>query len=246
MTPLSQRHFLKTGVTSDIGEAIALQLLKAGSHVVGVARNEKKLATLQTAFPGQFKAVVADISDKEAWQTIAAQAPDELDCVILNAGTCEYIDEGKVDSDLVHRVFATNFFANVYASEFLLPKLTQLQQWVLVSSSASFIAFPRAEAYGASKAALNYFFESLQLAYPNVAFNFVYPGFVQTPLTDKNDFEMPNRVTAEFAAEQIIKGIQDNKRSISFPKAFTLFLRLIGKLPAGIRYRFGKKLLKEQ
>jgi len=245
MSNWQNRHLFITGVTTGIGEQLAVQAMQSGAHVFGVSRSKDRLELMAQAFPGQFDFAALDLAKKDSWVELRNQMPSTIDTVILNAGTCEYIDDGAVDSDLVERVFSINFFANVYAAEYLLAANLNIRNFVIVSSSASFVAFPRAEAYGASKAALNYFYESLLLNYPTIQFQFVYPGFVETPLTDKNDFPMPSMVSSKYAADKILSGIITNKLTISFPKTFTLFLKIIARLPLSWRVLFSKKLMKQ-
>ncbi|VDR30191.1 short chain dehydrogenase [Raoultella terrigena] len=79
------------------------------------------------------------------------------DLVILCAGTCEYLENGVVNADLVERVMTTNFLGPVNCLAALEPQLASGNRVVLVSSMAHWLHFPRAEAYGASKAALTWF-----------------------------------------------------------------------------------------
>ena len=65
----------------------------------------------------------------------------------------------------------------------------------------------------------------------------ISPGFVKTPLTDQNDFPMPMRISAESAAERIIRGLEKRTWDIHFPKRFTFILKFIGFLPASLRHR---------
>lgn len=246
MKSLTEKTVFITGVTSGIGKSLVRSLIAQGAIVIGVARRESELKELEREYDGKFTGICADVSMQESWTNIVDLMPVLPDVVILNAGNCEYMEQGKVDADLVKRVFQVNFFANIYAAEALLnryPKDSPFQ-WVVVSSSAYYFAMPRGEAYAASKAALSYFFESLQLSYTNAKFSMVHPGFVETPLTDKNDFEMPFKITSEKAANIIINGIRNNKKQINFPFTFTLILKTLGILPAGLRFYIGKRLVK--
>ena len=91
-----------------------------------------------------------------------------------------------------------------------------------------------AAAYCSSKAALKSAIESIELDYSNtnVKFRLFYPGFVETPLTDKNDFKMPFIKSPEFAADQMFKGLVESKAfEITFPKALTTILKILRILP---------------
>lgn len=244
MNFFSGKKVLVTGATSGIGLAITKQLIDAGARVLAIARSEQKLKELSDKHEENLGYRAFDISERGAWLDLTSSEESPPDVVILNAGTCQYMERGKVSSELVERIIQTNFMANVYAAEALLNKYSEhIDNWCVVSSSAGFLAMPRGEAYGASKAALTYFFEALALSYPNVRTTLVHPGFVKTPLTDKNDFPMPMMTTAEESATAILNGIEHGKREVNHPWLFTRILRSMGRLPASIRYRLGRALV---
>src|SRR5690606_18252192 len=91
-----------------------------------------------------------------------------------------------------------------------------------VASLAGFRGLPRAAAYGASKSAQINFLQSIRfhLARHDIGVTIVNPGFVRTPLTDKNDFKMPFLMEADDAARIIANGIARGKKDIAFPFIF--------------------------
>ncbi|GHE22634.1 SDR family NAD(P)-dependent oxidoreductase [Halomonas urumqiensis] len=249
-----QRIWL-TGATSGIGRALALRLLDQGHQVALSARSEEALETLAA---GRDNALILplDVADREAVRCCGdtlAERFGSLDLAILNAGTCEYLDAGHFDVDLVERVFAPNFFGTLYCVDAALPLLRQARGegrkplLAATSSASAYLAFPRAEAYGASKAALSYFLESLRLDLhgEGIAISLIHPGFVKTPLTDRNDFAMPMRVTAEQAADAILSGLAKRRLDIHFPRRFTLLVKLAGILPPGLRLRLGLRMTRD-
>jgi short-subunit dehydrogenase len=114
-----------------------------------------------------------------------------------------------------------------------------------VGSIASEVALTRSEAYGASKAALSYFARSYRndIAHRGVAVSLIFPGFVKTPLTDKNDFDMPMLISVEEASKRIIEGLNRGKDYIYFPRRFTWILRVIGTLPYQWQTKITAKLV---
>jgi short-subunit dehydrogenase len=102
-----------------------------------------------------------------------------------------------------------------------------------MSSTVAYRGLPRAEAYGASKAAIKHLFESLQidLQRDGIAVSVVCPGFVRTPLTDRNDFPMPFLVEVDEAARRIVDGIEARRPEIHFPKRFSIPYKLLALLP---------------
>ncbi len=245
MSSFSGKTVLLTGASTGIGRALVNEIIAQGGKVLGIARSEDKLNELSEQHGDRFKALVADLSEADGWQRLVSDLECAPDIVVLNAGTCEYMENGQVDTELVERVFEVNFFANVRAAKELLETYgNEIEQWCVVSSSARYFAMPRGEAYGASKAAISYFFESLQLSYPDIRFSIVHPGFVKTPLTDKNDFDMPMRISAEKAAETIAHKLAKKRLQINVPLFFTVIMRVLGALPARLRYKMGKGLVR--
>ena len=116
---------------------------------------------------------------------------------------------------------ATNFLGPVNCLAALQTQLEAGDRVVLVSSMAHWLPFPRAEAYGASKAALSWFANSLRLDWEpkGVAVTVVSPGFVDTPLTRKNDFAMPGRVSVDRAVAAIRHGLAKGKTTSPSPPA---------------------------
>jgi len=84
------------------------------------------------------------------------------------------------------------------------------------------------------------------LAAEGIGVSVIHPGFVKTPLTEKNDFPMPMQVSAEQAADAILKGLAKGRRDIHFPKRFTYIVKLLGILPPALRFAVGRRLVREE
>ncbi len=145
------KHVLITGASSGIGQQLALDYARNGWDVLACGRDEQRLHALAAAFP-TIRTATFDITNLEDTQ----QALDGVtaDLVILSAGTCEYLDNGVVEADKVRRVLTTNVMGPVNCLSVLLPQLANGSHLALIGSTASLVPLPRAEAYGASKAAL--------------------------------------------------------------------------------------------
>ena len=106
---------------------------------------------------------------------------------------------------------------------------------------------PRAQAYGASKAAMRHFLQAFRLDIfaEGIDVSIVYPGFVDTRLTRANDFEMPFQLTKAQAVKRIIKGIEKRKNEIAFPKRLIWPIRLLSILPAAIYTEIGQKMVRQ-
>ena len=237
-----------TGATSGIGEACVQAFHDCGARLILSGRNLNKLELLKNKYR-VVDTLAFDITDAEEWQRNCQTLKDKKlipHLVLLNAGTCEYFDWPHFDLAMIERIHQVNFLGNVYGirSSLDLLKGQRKAQLAVMSSSADHFAFPRSEAYGSSKAALSYFVRSLRadLKDEEVELSLIRPGFVKTPLTAKNDFPMPGAITAEDAAQRIIKALSQHKEEIAFPKRFTLPLALISKCPQWLQNYLSQRM----
>ncbi|EGG99621.1 Oxidoreductase2C short-chain dehydrogenase/reductase family [gamma proteobacterium IMCC2047] len=229
-------NILITGATSGIGKQLAEKYLAQHNQVICCGRNEEALQKLRNKYGKQVTTYCFDITDYEAVQLQLAEIHD-LDLAILNAGTCEYLDMPEFDARSYQRVLTTNVQGVANCLEAVIPKIKPNGRLALVGSSASYLPLPRAEAYGASKAAIEYLAKTLMITLKpyDIQVSLLCPGFVKTPLTDQNDFPMPMRINADKAAVYIISGLAKGKAEIHFPRRFTGILKLLGKLPFSLQ-----------
>ncbi|MEB7541494.1 SDR family NAD(P)-dependent oxidoreductase [Enterobacter huaxiensis] len=234
---------LITGASSGIGAGLARSYADDGYHVIACGRDPARLEALHQHSPN-VTVRLFDMTDRDACRQ--ALTGCYADVVILCAGTCEYLNHGDVDAALVERVMNTNFLGPVNCLAALQPQLAAGNRVVLVSSMAHWLHFPRAEAYGASKAALTWFAETLRLDWEpkGIGVTVVSPGFVDTPLTQKNDFAMPRRVSVDDAVKAIRSGLAKEKNHIAFPGSFGLILRLLSALPAFLQNALLRRMVR--
>lgn len=230
-----------TGASSGLGRSLVLGLAAQGHRVIASARNRESLLALEKLDPSIF-ALPCDITDENSLKAAQLKIDTHfisLDQVILNAGICEYLEFPDPDWEAIRRVMEVNYFGTVNCLLVALPLLRKSikprPHIVVVASQVTNAPFAKAEAYGASKAALQYFFSSLRvdLAPENIDVSVVNPGFVDTPLTRKNDFEMPFLMDVDDAAQRIIKQIESRPRIYSFPRRLKALL-LTSKLMPGL------------
>jgi len=243
------RRIWLTGASSGMGVHMAEELLKSGARLALPARTLAPLKALSDRYPGQVLLVPGDLTDRPQVREIGnriTQLWGALDTVILNAGTCEYVDVRHFDATVIERVVRTNLLATSYCLESALPLLRagSRPHVVGVVSSVTYWALPRAEAYGASKAGLRYLLQSLRidLAQEGIDVTLVSPGFVDTPLTEKNDFPMPMRWPAHKAARHICQRLQKRPLESAFPTLFIATLRLLASLPKRLQVALGRRL----
>lgn len=234
---------LITGASSGIGAGLAKSWADDGCQVIACGRDRARLEALQQYSPN-ITLRVFDMTDRETCHLALADCTTDL--IVLCAGTCEYLEQGVVDAALVERVMSTNFQGPVNCLAALQTQLLPGSRVALVSSMAHWLPFPRAEAYGASKAALTWFANSLRLDWEpkGIAITVVSPGFVDTPLTRKNDFPMPGQVSVDDAVKAIRHGLAKGKKHIAFPTGFSLVMKLLSGLPNVLQRRLLRRMVR--
>ncbi|WP_076417072.1 SDR family NAD(P)-dependent oxidoreductase [Colwellia sp. UCD-KL20] len=241
------KTILITGASSGIGAATALLYAQNGFTVFAGGRNQQRLNELSVQHEN-ITTFSCDLTNKENIKNITIAFPP-LDILLLNAGGCEYIDDAvNFDGDLFARVITDNLISIGYCLDVWLKLIKPNGQLAITSSCASFLPLPRAEAYGASKAALNYLAKTLaiDLTPQKINVSVINPGFVETQLTNKNTFSMPCIITSDSAAQYIFKGLSRKKTEINFPKRFTYSLKLLALLPFFIWKSLANKMVKGQ
>lgn len=226
-----------TGASSGIGFSLVEQYIAQGYRVFASARRAGRLADILAQTPA-LTFIPFDVTKEDeidlVRQTLLTHT-DHLDCAILNAGTCEYLDIHQPDWRMMQRVMSVNYFGMVNSVEVCLPLLKKATQphLVGVGSQAVQAAFTQAEAYGASKAAVRYFLSSLRIDLRpfNIDVTCILPGFVDTPLTQKNTFAMPFLMSCDNAAERIVAAIARRPYEYAFPKRLSAMLWLARQFP---------------
>lgn len=238
---MMQKSCVITGASSGLGRALALEYAAQGWQVLAIARSVDKLQELAQS-SSRIRILPLDLTQTDqvlaSTEQIRALLPS-LDLIILNAGTCEYVDVADFELAAFERTFALNFHSIVAAVKYWLPLLnaSTQPQLAIVSSLAWLFPFTKAQAYGSSKAAVSYFTDSLRLDLTGsgIQVSLIEPGFVDTPLTQKNDFAMPFLLPADQAATRIAQAIAVGKLRYRFPKRLAYSLQLLNLLPYNLR-----------
>ncbi|TAG02465.1 MAG: SDR family NAD(P)-dependent oxidoreductase [Betaproteobacteria bacterium] len=242
----SQRVWI-IGASTGIGKSLAEALLARGARVAVSAR---RADVLEQAFSAHTNALrlPLDLTDVDAVargldQVVSAWAA--VDLVIIMAGTYSSIRAWELTAELVRETMQVNVYGVMNASALLTQHFLKQRTGHLsiVSSVAGYRGLPKALVYGPSKAAMINFAETLyiDLSEKGIGVSVVNPGFVRTPLTAGNKFNMPHLIEPEEAASQMIAGYERGEFEIHFPKAFTRQLKLLRLLP----YRWYFKLIKK-
>ena len=159
--------------------------------------------------------------------------------VILNAGISIGHSFEITPFEDFKRLFDVNLLANHAILEVLLPQFKSRKSGkiVFISSLASLIAMPSSKAYSSSKRALNAYAESIRYKYKNDGIKVVniLPGFIQSEMTDKNEFKMPFYLSNSEGVKRIYNAIEHNKRFYAFPLRFYLIIKFLNLLPQFLR-----------
>ena len=223
------------GASSGIGKATAQALLARGARVALTSRSE---AALRAMSGPDAPVVVADVTDRDSLQAAFGQVLETLggiDLAILNAGTHRPVRAWELDAESAERLVRVNLLGTVNATALLVPYFIDRGQGrlAITASVAGYGGLPTGLVYGATKAALINFAETLylDLAPRGIAVHLINPGFVKTPLTDRNEFQMPALISSEEAAREILAGMGRGEFEIHFPRRFTRVMKLLRLLP---------------
>ena len=233
-----------TGASTGIGRALAMRLADHGSTVLASARDAGKLAELEAAsndLVGHIIALPLDVTDNDgvraAYERIFAEhgVPD---LCVLNAGTYIPTDGAIFSADAFARQIDINWMGVVRVLDAIIPSMVSRKSGriAVVGSVSGYRGLRTAAAYGATKAALINMCEALhmELGDHGVKLQIVNPGFIETPLTDKNDFRMPALMPVDRAAKAFHKGLKSDRFEITFPRGFTWTVKLMRLLPYAI------------
>ena len=230
---------LVTGASMGIGRALALALVDAGWRVVISARSADKLTTLAAErSAGQLIPAPLDVTDMTRCRVVIDSVEREhgpIALAVLNAGTYTRDRAHQLDLASARETFSLNVMGTLNVLAPLAERMAARGRGQLgvVASVAGYRGLPGAIAYGGSKAALIAMTEAMRfdLAPRGVAISVINPGFVRTPLTDKNDFPMPFLLEPDDAAWRIVKGLAAGYYEIAFPWPLAAQLKTLALLP---------------
>jgi len=244
-----------TGASSGIGRALALRLARDGWRVAASARRAEELARLAAEardMAGAIHAFPLDVTDPAAVTGCVTDLEAQLgplDLMVLNAGSYEPMPAESFSAATLRRLIDLNVMGVAHAIEAALPRLLARGRGriAIVASLAGYAGLPYAAAYGAGKAALINMAEALrpELLAKGIVVQVINPGFVRTPLTDRNDFPMPFLVTAEQAAAAIARGLDGDRFEIAFPWLFVRLLKLVRMLPYRFYFALTRRMVRQ-
>lgn len=242
-----KRVALVTGASSGLGHALARRLAREGYAVGLTARREALLGELADEIKqagGRAAFAVADAGDRDGTQAALGALVDELgppDLLVANAGvglSQPIFTPNAADYETMVRV---NLLGPYYAVEAVLPGMLErgAGHLVAVSSLAAYATGPGSGQYCATKAGLSIWMESLRLELrrKGIAVTTIQPGFVETPMTAVNDFDMPLLMPVERAAVLMARAIEKKKKVYDFPWRMSLGARIVRRLPDWLKLK---------
>jgi len=242
-----------TGGSTGIGKALAIKFANKGWNVAISARRENLLKEISDNYENIY-GFPLDVTDKlkcrEVFEQIRNKFQD-VDICFFSTGTWNPKKEKDIDVEQIEDVFKVNFFGTLNSIKAVEEYFKNKKEGIItiVSSIAGYRGLPNSTGYGPSKSALNNLTESLYFDFKrsNVRICLVSPGFIKTPMTDKNDFKMPFLKTTEYAADKIYDGLLNkNVFEIHFPKSLTLILKILSFLPSKIYFGLIARMTKYQ
>lgn len=240
----SVKMIVITGASSGIGEALAYEYAAQGHSLAITGRNGERLKNIvdKCKYLGAetVENKVIDVTDATAMKTWLKKIDEDhpVDIIIANAGISGGMD-GLKKADLfkqASKIFETNITGVINTISPLYEKMVKRQRGhiVLMSSLASFSPWSGAPAYAASKATVRFLGEGMAASCQkyNIDVSVICPGFVESRMTDANDFPMPLKISAKKAAKKIVKGISRKRRIIVFPLTIYIIVRMVAFLPS--------------
>ena len=244
-----------TGASSGIGRALTIKFASNGWMVVAAARRLDliKKIKINNTISNAIVPIKMDVTNKKVVNSKIKYILKNYgtpDIVLLNAGTNNPNSKKIFSIEETEQIFETNFFGTLNCLSSILPSLKKKHksQVIFMSSVAGYRGLPYASAYCSSKSAITTFAESIynQCKGFGIAIRVVNPGFIKTPLTDKNKFKMPMIMSVEKAANIMYeKFIFSKKFEISCPWFFCIIMKILRVLPYKSYFALTQLLIKK-
>lgn len=249
MNSLNNKKIWIIGASSGIGAALAAELSRRGADLTLSARRKDALEKISKDFGRPARIVPLDVSDPNSMHE-AVQAYGFFDSVIFMAATYNPGLIENMDIEYAHRMIEINIGGALNAIQAVYPAMRQAGkgQIVLCGSVAGYCGLPNSQPYSLTKAAIMSLAQTLKVEAErhNIDVKLISPGFVRTPLTDKNNFSMPMMIEPEEAARVIADGLTRANFEIHFPRKFTNIVKFLSILPYSLYFYIARCILKNK
>ncbi len=250
MLPMSRKVFWITGGGSGIGSQLSIKLAAQGHTVIISGRTKSKLQNIAKPYKNIIP-MSGDVSKESDCKKISTQIMKKfkkIDVVMLNAATYNPGPIEKINIKEIKNVVDVNLIGVFNCLSVVLNHMKEekMGHLVFISSPAGFTGLPGAGIYGVTKSALTFLAETLNIELKkfNIKVQVVHPGFVKTPMTDKNSFTMPFLISADNAAKRIMKKLDTNDFEIYFPKRLILIMKFLRFFPYSLYFKIINKFVK--
>mgnify|MGYP001288564234 CR=1 FL=1 len=234
-----------TGASSGIGFGLAHLYAKQGYSLGLIARRIDLLDTLKIELEKEFNSEIfisaCDVSDQHNVFNSISKIIDHfgrVDVLIANAGVSLATPAYEANAAHFEETIRTNVLGSGFSAYAVIPTMIKQQSGhiAVISSLAGYRGLPEAGAYCSSKAAVNAFFESMRLDLKKFKINvsIIRPGYIKSPMTDRNDFYMPLLQANDIGIQKIFKGIEKKKKILSFPWPLAILVRSLYFWPCWI------------
>lgn len=235
-----------TGASTGIGAEICKQLAAEGVVVAASARNADALNALGKGIHAFPLDVTNEKSVADTFEAID-KTHGHIDLIIAGAGTYTPASAADFQTKMFRQMYEVNYLGVINVLAAALPKFRARRSGHLswIASVSGYRGLPKAAAYGPTKAALINLAESLkpELDRDGVKVSVINPGFVRTPMTAVNDFEMPFLMEPADAARATIAGLAKGKFEVAYPTPFVAILKFGRLLPYSIFFWISRKYL---
>jgi short-subunit dehydrogenase len=238
---MSKRAII-TGASSGIGAELARVLARRGWSVALLARRTDLLDEVAGSIGASAVAVPCDVTDADSVRAAVRSGEEALggpfDLAVANAGVGGPTHATKFNVSNAERMVRVNILGMMYLFDAVMPGMVERRsgRFAGVASLAGLRGLPTSSVYSATKSAMQSFLEASrgELALYGIKVTTVNPGFIDTPMTEKNKFKMPFLMNVGDAARIIADGIERGARVVEFPWPLSLALRIVRFFPAAL------------
>jgi len=245
---LHGRVALVTGSTSGIGLGIARAFCAQGMNVVlngfgGAGEIERLRAELAEEFAVEVRAAAADISKAEAIEGMIATGVSELGPIhvlVNNAGIQHVAPIEGFPVDKWNAIMAINLSAAFHTIRAVMPSMKERKRGriINVASAHALVASPFKSAYVSAKHGIAGLTKTvaLEVAEDNITVNAICPGYVLTPLVEKQipDTAKARGISEEAVVRDVLLAAQPTKRFVTVEEVAALAVFLAGESAASI------------
>lgn len=239
-----------TGAGTGIGRALAKRLAQSGWIVAASARTARDLDSLAAEVPERITAFQLDVTDEQACVATAAAIAASLgpiELAVFNAGSYFPTTAENFSVANFRKTVDVNLMGEINCMGPIVPAMIARRSGhiVLMASLTGYVGLPTAASYGATKAALISVAQAFKPDFERfgVTISVINPGFVKTPLTDKNTFPMPFLISTDAAIDHIMRGIDSKRFEIAFPWQMSAAIRLLASLPNWLKFAITRRML---